>query len=206
MADTRKTIVKRISNLLAEKGRPIVVALDGGSGAGKSTLAAMIEKELDTALIPLDDFFSANIADHKWDEFTIEEKLKYVLDWKQVREQVILPLVEGRPAKWHSFDFQSGLRADGTYGMEKEPKARKPAQVILIEGAYSASPQLEDLVDMAILIEVPMEERHARIAEREDPEFLETWHERWDEVEVYYFEQVRPKSTFDLVVELNSAA
>ena len=202
----RRAIVEKILSLLAEKGSAIVVALDGGSGAGKSTLAAMIEKELDTALIPLDDFFVANIPDHKWDVFTVEEKLKHVFDWKRVREQIILPLVEGRPAKWHSFDFQSGLRADGTYGMEKEPKQRKPAPVILIEGAYSASPQLEDLLDIAILIEVPIEERHARIAEREDPEFLEKWHQRWDEVEVYYFNHVRQKSSFDLVVELHSAA
>src|SRR5262245_44850441 len=120
--DALKTILIQIGNLLAEKGRPIVVALDGGSGAGNSTMASMIEKELDTALIPLYDFFAANVPDHKWDEFTVEEKLKYVFDWQRVRDQVVLPLVAGKPAKWHSFDFQSGLRADGTYGMEKEPK------------------------------------------------------------------------------------
>jgi hypothetical protein len=57
-------------------------------------------------------------------------------------------------------------------------------------------------VDVAILVEVPIEERHARLAAREEPYFLETWHRRWDEVEAYYFEQVRPKSSFDLVVEL----
>jgi uridine kinase len=197
-----KTILIHVGSLLAEKGPPIVVALDGGSGAGKSTLAAMIGKELDTALIPLDDFFAANIPDNKWDEFTIEEKLKYVFDWKRVRDQVILPLLSGKVASWHSFDFQSGLRADGTYGMETEPKVRKPAPVILIEGAYSASPQLLDLVDIAVLVDVPVEVRHARLAAREETEFLKRWQQRWDEVETYYFEQVRPKSSFDFVLEL----
>jgi len=206
MADARKTIVKQISSLLAEKGRPIVVALDGGSGAGKSTLAAIIEKELDTALIPLDDFFSANIPDHKWDEFTVQERLTYVFHWSRLRSDAIEPLLNSKHARGYAFDFHSGLRSDGTYGMEAKPKERMPAPIILIEGAYSSSPQLADLVDMAILVEVPIEERHARIAEREDPEFLAKWHQRWDEVEVYYFEQVRPKSTFDLVVELHSVA
>ena len=198
----RRAIVEKILSLLAEKGSAIVVALDGGSGAGKSTLAAMIEKELDTALIPLDDFFVANIPDHKWDVFTVEEKLKHVFDWSRLRRDAIEPLLNGKLARWYAFDFQSGLRADGTYGMEIEPKARIPAPVILIEGAYSSSPELADLVDISILIDVPIQERHARLATREDSEFLEKWHQRWDEVERYYFEQVRPKSSFAMVVKL----
>jgi len=200
--DALQTIVKQIRCLLAEKGHPIVVALDGGSGAGKSTLASIVEKELDTALIPLDDFFSANIPDNKWDEFTVQEKLTYVFDWSRLRSDAIEPLLNGKPAQWYAFDFQSGLHADGTYGMEAEPKALMPAPVILIEGAYSSSPQLADLMDMAVLIDVPVEKRHARLAAREDPDFLKTWHRRWDEVEAYYFEHVRPKNSFDIVVEL----
>jgi uridine kinase len=197
-----RKIVVQIRGLLARKGTPILIALDGGSGAGKSTIASMIAKELDTALIPLDDFFSANIPDSQWDDFTVEEKLEHVFDWNRVRQQVLEPLLKGMPASWYSFDFQSGLRADGTYGMETEPKERMPAPVILIEGAYSSSPQLADLVDFAVLLDVPMEERYARLAAREDPDFLKTWHRRWDEVETYYFEQVRLRSSFDLIVEL----
>jgi para-aminobenzoate synthetase len=201
-----RKIAAQIRDLLARKGPPVVVALDGGSGAGKSTIAAMIAKGTDAALIPLDDFFSADIPDSQWDEFTIEEKLEYVFGWERLRQQVIEPLLQGRPARWHSFDFQSGLRADGTYGMETEPRERMPARVILIEGAYSSSPKLADLVDVAILVDVPIEERHARLAAREDPDFLKTWHRRWDEVEAYYFEKMRPKSSFAIVVELHSAA
>jgi uridine kinase len=197
-----KKIVVQILGLLARKGPPILIALDGGSGAGKSTIASVIAQELDAALIPLDDFFSANIADSQWDEFTVEEKLERVFDWNRLRQQAIEPLLNGMPARWYAFDFQSGLRADGTYGMETTPKERMPAQIILIDGAYSSSPQLADLVDVAVLVDVPMEERYARLASREDPDFLKTWHRRWDEVEAYYFEHVRPTSSFDIVVEL----
>ncbi|HEU0292294.1 MAG TPA: hypothetical protein VFR47_06140 [Anaerolineales bacterium] len=197
-----RKIVVQIRGLLVRKGPPIVIALDGGSGAGKSTIASIIARKLHTALIPLDDFFSANIPDSQWDEFRVEEKLQNVFDWNRVRQQVLEPLLKGMPARWYSFDFQSGLRADGTYGMETEPKERMPAPVILIEGAYSSSPRLADLVDFAVLVDVPMEERYARLAAREDPDFLKTWHRRWDEVEAYYFEHVRPRSSFDLIVEL----
>jgi len=37
----------------------------------------------------------------------------------------------------------------------------------LIEGAYSASPKLADLVDLAIPVDVPVQERHVRFDGRE---------------------------------------
>ena len=113
-----REIVSQIQSLLAGKQRPVVVALDGGSGAGKSTLASIIKDELDISLIPLDDFFSANIPDHKWDDFTVDEKLKYVFDWNRLRKDVIEPLLKSQNASWYAFDFQSGLQPDGTYKTE----------------------------------------------------------------------------------------
>lgn len=85
--------------------------------------------------------------------------------------------------------------------MEQTPKEQMPADVILIEWAYCAGPEVSDLVDFTVLVDVPVEERHARLEVREDYGFLKTWHQRWDEVEAYYFSQVRPKSSFDLIIE-----
>lgn len=189
-----------IRRLLSLQPSPIAVALDGGSGAGKSTLASLIESELDATLIPLDDFFAADIPDSQWDEFSVEERLDRVFDWARLRENAVEPLLAGKPAKWHPFDFQSGLRPDGTYGIRIDPVEKKPADVILIEGAYSAHPALDDLIDLAVLIDVPIEERHARLETREDKDFLAKWHSRWDSVERYYFDQVRPRNSFDLIV------
>ena len=189
-----------IRRLLSLQPSPIAVALDGGSGAGKSTLASLIESELDATLIPLDDFFAADIPDSQWDEFSIEERLDRVFDWARLRENAVEPLLAGKPARWHPFDFQSGLRPDGTYGIRIDPVEKEPADVILIEGAYSAHPALDDLIDLAVLIDVPIEERHARLKTREDKDFLAKWHSRWDSVERYYFDQVRPRNSFDLVV------
>jgi len=165
-------IKERIKALQTDKNRPLVVALDGGSGARKSTIASQLKSEINFVLIPLDDFFSANIPDHKWDEFIVEEKLEYVFDWDRVRKDVIEPLLGRQPACWFAFDFQSGLQPDGTYKKETEPKIVQPAPIVLIEGAYSAHPKLADLVDLSILVDVPIKECHARIAKREDPEFL----------------------------------
>jgi para-aminobenzoate synthetase len=86
--------------------------------------------------------------------------------------------------------------------MQEEAKVRAPATVIILEGAYSTSPPLADLVDLAVLVDAPVEVRHARQAAREDPEFLAKWHRVWDALEDYYFNRLRPRSSFDLVVEL----
>ena len=183
---------------------PLVVALDGASGAGKSTLAPLLAAELAAALIPTDDFFSAHIPDADWDRFTVAERYAQVLDWARIRADVLAPLRSGQPARWHAFDFASGLRADGTYGMEAAVQARHPADVIVLEGAYSAAPYLADLLDLRVLLDLPRAERHARLRAREDPEFLRAWHARWDEVEAYYRREVKPPSAYDLVIELTS--
>ena len=186
---------------------PICVALDGASGAGKSTLAACVADVFASALalIPLDDFFSATIPDSAWDTFTVEERLSRVFDWQRVREDVLLPLRAGKPARWHAFDFVAGLQPDGTYhlqpqGVEYNAIERAPAEIILLEGAYSAHPALADLLDYTILVEAPTELRRQRLAAREDPEFLRRWHQRWDPVEDLYFTTIRPPATFDLVI------
>ncbi|MCK4961542.1 MAG: hypothetical protein KAS19_03605 [Anaerolineales bacterium] len=62
---------------------------------------------------------------------------------------------------------------------------------------------LGDLVDLTILVDVSIDERHARLASREDKDFMDRWHKIWDPVEKYYFTQVRPKSSFDLVVKVD---
>jgi uridine kinase len=193
-------IVAQIQKLAARCSGPYTVAVDGGSGAGKSTLARILAKQLQAALIPMDDFYAADIPDHRWDSFTIEERFRKSFDWNRLREQAIKPLQIGLPARWITFDFVSGLREDGTYGMESEPKMLQPADVILIEGAFSASPPLADLVDYTILVDVPLQVRNARTAAREDPVFLERWHQLWDPVENYYHHQLRPQTYYDLVV------
>lgn len=199
MLYARDQILVEIRKLLSEREKPIVVVIDGGSGAGKSTLVDRIQEEIDAVVIPLDDFYSAHIPDSKWRELSVKERFENVFKWDRVREDALQPLKAGNEAKWYSFDFNSNL-SDGTYGMQEESKSRNPADVVLLEGAYSASPQLSDLVDLAVLVEVPVQERHDRLSERQDEAFSEYWHGIWDDVEEYYFSEIRPRSSFDLVV------
>ncbi|MDE0673400.1 MAG: hypothetical protein OXH72_16840 [Caldilineaceae bacterium] len=193
-------IVEVVIRSTASGQVPLVVAIDGRSGAGKSTLASRVAKETGAAVVLLDDFFAASIPDVDWDRMTVEERGANVFDWARIRSEAIMPLLAGRVARWHPFDFESGQRADGTYGMKTQATEVEPASVIVVDGAYSAGPQLTDLVGLTVLVELSEEERWARLARREEAEFLAQWHARWTAVEDFYFSNVRPRSSFDLIV------
>ena len=168
--------------------------------AGKSTMAAMLGQNIHAVVVPLDDFFAARIPDWQWEAFAIPERAEHVFDWQRVRTDAIEPLLANRSARWYPFDFAAGLRPDGTYALSKQSVERHAAPVIILDGAYSASPEVADLIDLTVLVDVPVPERHKRLAEREGARFLQRWHAVWDAVETYYFTEVRPKSAFDLVV------
>ncbi len=189
-----------IQPLLSAHDAPLVIALDGGSGSGKSTIADELQRQIDCALIRFDDFYNTTIPETEWPRYTIQERLRHVFDWDAVRRAAITPLRERRAAVWFPFDFQAGLNAAGTYDRMQRPVTVAPAEIVLIDGAYSASPMLADLIDFSVLLDVPDAERHRRLALREDPGFLHAWHSTWDEVEAYYFSRVRPPSSFDLVI------
>jgi hypothetical protein len=54
------------------------------------------------------------------------------------------------------------------------------APTIVLEGAYSASPPLRDLIDLAVLVDVHDKTRHLRTAARgDDTVFLAKWHAIW---------------------------
>jgi uridine kinase len=188
------------------RGRaPSLVALDGGSGSGKSTLAVLVAAELNAAVVESDDFFAAEITDAEWDAMEPRERAAAAIDWRRLRREALEPLLSGKPASWHPFDFAAGARADGTYPMAVEAVTREPASVIVLDGAYSARPEISDLIGLAVLVDVPSSERHRRIALREeDKAFLAAWHARWDAAEDYYFTHVRPASSFDLVVAVST--
>ena len=197
-------IIAEIQRRVATRGVPFVVAVDGGSGSGKSTISARLTERLRATMsathVPGDDFFAAEITDAGWEARTAAERARDGIDWRRIRIEVLEPLLAGQPARWHAFDFVAGLRSDGTYPMQAEFTERSPADIIVLDGAYSARPELADLIGLSVLVDVPLAERHRRLAAREPADFMQAWHARWDAAEQHYFTQVRPPTSFDLVV------
>jgi uridine kinase len=195
-----QAIVDRIRHMRAAREGPLLAALDGPSGAGKSTVAADVAAAVAAAIVPADDFFAAGISDAGWEARSPRERAADALDWRRLRREALEPLLGGRPARWTAFDFAAGARADGTFAMRATPTERAPAAVVLLDGAYTARPELGDLIDLAVLVTAPPDVRRARLAAREEAAFLAAWHARWDAAETYYFTDVCPPGRFDLVV------
>jgi uridine kinase len=193
-------IITAAERLLADRTTPILIALDGPSGAGKSALASFLAKQLDATIVPSDHFFAAEITRAGWDARSARDRAAEAIDWRRMRRDALEPLRASKPARWHAFDFDAGTRPDGTYAMQAAFTERQPARVIILDGVYSTRPELADLIDLSVLVDVPMEVRRERLAVREAASFLESWHSRWAAAEAYYFAKVRPLASFDLVV------
>ena len=173
---------------------PLIVALDGRSGAGKSTIAAAVADLLPSCVVVDGDDFYAGGSPEDWDQRTAEEKAAKVIDWRRQRP-VLEDLANGLPGSWHGYDWEA---FDGRF--RPEPTICDPADVVILEGAYSARPELADLLDFRVLLSTEEYERIQRLRKREGNEYRDAWFERWDEAEQLYFGTIMPPKAFDLVL------
>lgn len=193
MTRAHDTIVAEIQLLRSVRDAPLVVALDGRSGAGKSNLAASIAVALSGSVIDADDFFT-NGPDAEWEARSIEARVADALDWRRLRAEALEPLLAGRVASWHPFNFLTRV------GLDARQESCAPAAVIILDGAYCSRPELGDLIDLSVLVEAQDEVRGQRLIAREGEDFMRTWHAIWDAAEDHYFTHVRPRESFDLIV------
>ncbi len=186
---------------LRNEDKRFVIAIDGGSGSGKSTIGAAVAAELGATLVPRDDFFSAHVTHEGWAAKDTAQRAADCIDWQRLRREVLEPLVAGQIARWATFDFTQGVCTDGSYGSSLNwKKALPPASIIVVEGTYSARPELADLIDLSVLVDVPAPVRHQMLEMRSEADWLAMWHVRWDRAEDYHFSEIRPIASFDLVV------
>lgn len=190
MTDVVKLVTAKIRARVAQKRTPLLVAIDGGTGSGKSTLSLLIAGEMPTVIVQGDDFYQTQID---FTQKSAAEKAALCIDWHRARLEALEPLLSGKTAIWHPFNFLTGI------GLADYVVERKSAPVILLDGVYSSNPLLSDILSLTILMHAPVQLRYARHNEREGHADI-AWHELWDEAEEYYFTKIRPPSSFDLVI------
>ena len=127
--------------------------------------------------------------DERWGLGAAEGVDRY-FDWQRMRREALEPLRLGRAARYRPYDWVAG---GGLVAAEVEVA---PADVVIVDGVYSARPEFGDLIDLAVLVDTPAEERLRRLRARGHGN--DRWWSRWSAAEDVYFASVR--ASFDLVV------
>lgn len=189
-----------VADRIREVGRDksvVIVAIDGRSGAGKSTLAAELAGTLSAAVIEGDDFYAGGSRE-RWLAMAPVDRAARCMSWKRQRP-VLAALRASKAASFHAFDWET---FDGRLSAVRTTIESAP--VVLLEGAYSARPELADLVDLRILVNTPEARRREQLLEREGAEYRDDWESLWSSAEDHYFGIVMPEQSFDLVMTVPS--
>lgn len=167
---------------------PVLVAIDGMSAAGKSTLAGNLAERRDASVVHGDDFYRV-MDDAKRFVLPPDAAYQQDFDWQRLLSEAILPLRQGRSARFQRYDWSSG-----GLGEWATIEAR---EIVVVEGVYVSRPELRELFDLKIWVETPADIRAARQRTRNDSP---AWVERWDRAEQFYVTEFSPAGSADLVV------
>ncbi|MCR4330001.1 MAG: (d)CMP kinase [Candidatus Roizmanbacteria bacterium] len=183
-----------IKKFLKTSNRPMFVAIDGRSGTGKSTIANELAKRLGGVVILSDDFWVGG-TDSEWLARKPKERASLAIDWMRIKSDVLEPLLAGKRASWHPFDWEKGS------GLSEKYIHADSKQLIILDGAYSTRPELLDLIDLSILVELTNDFiRRERLVKRESREYMTNWHNIWDSAEDYYFTEIKTRASFDIII------
>lgn len=199
-------LIARLRARAATEHDPLFVGIDGRSGVGKSTLTTAVTRHLAETLdhdgratvIEGDDFYAGGRA-AAWDRRTPADNAARVIDWRRQRD-VIETLRRSGVARWRPFDWNAEDWDGDLVPLATVPTVARAAPVVILEGAYSCRPELHDLLDLRVLVEVADDVRRRQLLEREGDAYQADWEARWATAEDHYFGTVMPPEHFDLVV------
>lgn len=205
---TARPLIKLIEQRLATQvTSSFFIGIDGRSGSGKSALAATVAAKIGSTesgepivrVIEGDQFYAGGSAT-AWDKASAKEKVNRVIDWQRQRS-VLESLHHQGFAEWQVFDWDSEDWDTENIPFLAEPERCSAAPVVILEGAYSCRPELEELLDLRVLLDVPISVRCDRLLAREGETYRDDWEKRWSSAEDLYFESIVPPSLFDLLLK-----
>lgn len=167
-----------------------LVAVDGAGGSGKTSLVTDMAGQLDNCAIVHGDDFYRPMSD--LDRWRLDSEAGYhrYFDWQRLQGQVLVPLSAQRAARYQAYDWVSGH-----LGAWHEVV---PGGLVIVEGVYSARPELAPVYDLTVFVDTPREICLQRLKARgSSPE----WTPRWRAAEDHYLHSTQPVARVGLVVK-----
>ena len=180
-------IAERVDGLRAEGVSPVVIGMDGMAASGKTTLAALLAERLDAAVIHMDDFFLPQ-------GFRTPERLRtpggnvyYERFCQEVKPYIRSKQLFG----YRVFDAHKHVYVD--------VRDVWPKPVILVEGCYCMHPEIGDIYDLRLFVEVSPYEQERRIVETR-AKVAEMYKAMWIPMENRYHKAFGIKEDCDMVI------
>jgi len=170
-----------------------LVALDGMGGSGKSTLAAALAELRGAVVVHGDDFYRPMDAEERARLSPAQGYDRY-FDWQRLRAEVLAPLAAGRDAAYRRYDWETGALAPD------EIHTVSGSGIVVVEGVYTARPELADYYGLVVYVDTPREESMRRLRERGHDHGPIDWESRWRLAEEHYLATTRPRERAHLVV------
>lgn len=168
-------LVREIKDRAERIDGRIIISVDGRCGAGKTTLAEMLSRELDAAVIHMDDYYLPH------SKRTEQRMAEYGgnIDRERLICEVLRPLADNGSCVCRPYDCS----ADSF----KDPFIIPDSGVYIIEGSYTCHPDLWGYSDLHVFLSVSREEQMKRLIQREGAERAEVFRTTWIPREERYF-------------------
>ena len=172
-----KDIYQKLKEISGKESRPAILAIDGRCASGKSTLGAQLAAEWDANLFHMDDFY---LQPHQRTAERLAEPGGNV-DRERFLEEVLKPLREGRAVTYRRFDCK-------TFTFEPS-RIIEPKAIAIVEGSYACHPELRELYDIRLFLDIDPQTQMERIIRRNGPEAAERFRTLWIPLEESYFRE-----------------
>lgn len=199
-------LAQRIVSL--HRPHPVRVAIDGIDAAGKTTLADDLVSPVELQGRPairasLDGFHRPRAERYQQGEDSPAGYYEDSFDYAALRETLLLPLGPGGSRVYQRaiFDYQ----ADAPLPSRMEHAGENA--VLLVDGIFLLRPELDDLWDYRIFVDVAFETALHRALVRDEPLFGSSttpgtrYLRRYFPAQRLYLDTVRPQQRADAVVE-----
>ena len=186
--------IAKLAQLRYQKDQRLIIAVDGCGGAGKTTfcqaLAAEIEVWAQPQVLSLDRFYHPLTATQRSQLQQTQARQAY-FDVIEFQKNVLTPLSNSLKVSYKPYDWLDGE----TDQLVEIP----PTGVLLIDGVFSFSKPLREMIDLSVFVDTPMPLRKQRLIAR--PQLDTDWVNHWQSTECWHHQHEQTAEAVEFVLQ-----